>query len=936
MIKPLHIHAEMDRLGLSARNRSLHIQFSDPGLNLQLFLQRIDAGHALNAGLKAELLCLSINAHIELKQLIGCRVAVDTVTDLGQLHRISGIITGAEAGQSDGALSIYRLQLQDATALWEKRRNSRVFMNKSVPQVVEILFREWQQRSPLFAASLQLDTRGLREDYDIRPFIMQSMESDAAFIQRLLISESINSLIDESDPVPADVTSPIQPQLLRLIDDNRHYRALKRGSIRYHRSDATEARDSIDSFSAQRSLQPTAVHIQRWQAEGLYRQDGSGSVSSLHQHSSQHSVARLGLEDARQDSPAWTADLNGDDGATRAGNSQPERLNLHLSRLHELRAKQFTAEGSVRDARVGYWFELEHHPELQRHERSERELLITAKSHWHENNLPRALQQQLNRLLGDSSAHNNHHNSDRHQRSRLKLIRRQIPMVPDYDARQQPMAHPQRARVVGPKSEELHTDQWGRIKVRFLFTREDDHAHDGGAGTRDNDSDSAWVDVLTPWAGDGYGARFLPRVDEIVVIQFFDGNVDRPYVAGRLHEGHRSPTRFDGLGQLPDTKKLSGIRTREVDGTDWNQLRFDDTRDQVSAQLQSSHASSQLNLGNLSHPKDTLQDGTDRSPGRGEGFELRTDRWGALRAGEGLLLSTHARRRAEGSHLDAAEARQQLQSGLESATALSESAESQQMDPLPALAMLNELLGCIAELKVEDPAQAEAFKARIMLLASGQSTALSSSQDIHLSADTQISQTAGDSINLSTQKDLTAQAQNKISLYAAQSDLSAVAAGGKVDIRAHSNGIDLISRNDMQIDSTEEHIDFSAAHEISIKSLNSEVIINGSGIYLITKGKCTIYAAQHKFESGEKVVSPAIILPMLIPYEESQQFKIVDENNNPKENIDYLILDENSQFHIGKTDKDGLTKRVFYAKKSVLQIFYAAEAIEKMEQLGLS
>ncbi len=432
MIKPLHIHAEMDRLGLSARNRSLHIQFSDPVLNLQLFLQRIDAGHALNAGLKAELLCLSINAHIELKQLIGCRVAVDTVTDLGQLHRISGIITGAEAGQSDGALSIYRLQLQDATALWEKRRNSRVFMNKSVPQVVEILFREWQQRSPLFAASLQLDTRGLREDYDIRPFIMQSMESDAAFIQRLLISESINSLIDESEPVPADVTSPIQPQLLRLIDDNRHYRALMRGSIRYHRSDATEARDSIDSFSAQRSLQPTAVHIQRWQAEGLYRQDGSGSVQSLHQHSAQHSVARLGLEDARQDSPAWTADLNGDDGATRAGNSQPERLNLHLSRLHELRAKQFTAEGSVRDARVGYWFELEHHPELQRHERSERELLITAKSHWHENNLPRALQQQLNALLTDRERHtHNNSTAPQHQRSRLSLIRRQIPMVPE-------------------------------------------------------------------------------------------------------------------------------------------------------------------------------------------------------------------------------------------------------------------------------------------------------------------------------------------------------------------------------------------------------------------------------------------------------------------------------------------------------------------------
>ncbi|WP_445114933.1 type VI secretion system Vgr family protein [Acinetobacter sp. WZC-1] len=899
-----HIHAEMDRLGLSARNRSLHIQFSDPGLNLQLFLQRIDAEHALNAGLKAELLCLSINAHIELKQLIGCRVAVDTVTDLGQLHRISGIITGAEAGQSDGALSIYRLQLQDATALWEKRRNSRVFMNKSVPQVVEILFREWQQRSPLFAASLQLDTRGLREDYDIRPFIMQSMESDAAFIQRLLISESINSLIDESEPVPADVTSPIQPQLLRLIDDNRHYRALMRGSIRYHRSDATEARDSIDSFSAQRSLQPTAVHIQRWQAEGLYRQDGSGSVQSLHQHSAQHSVARLGLEDARQDSPAWTADLNGDDGATRAGNSQPERLNLHLSRLHELRAKQFTAEGSVRDARVGYWFELEHHPELQRHDRSERELLITAKSYWHENNLPRALQQQLNALLTDRERQTHHSTRPQHQRSRLSLIRRQIPMVPDYDARQQPVAHPQRARVVGPKSEELHTDRWGRIKVRFLFTREDDHAHDGGAGTRDNDSDSAWVDVLTPWAGDGYGARFLPRVDEIVVIQFFDGNVDRPYVAGRLHEGHRSPARFDGLGQLPDTKKLSGIRTREVDGTDWNQLRFDDTRDQVSAQLQSSHASSQLNLGNLSHPKDTLQDGNDRSPGRGEGFELRTDRWGALRAGEGLLLSTHARRRAEGSHLDAAEARQQLQSGLESATALSENAESQQASPLPVLDRLKNLL---EQIQQQDEDQAASFKQALMLLSSQDSMALACDRDLHISAEGQLSQQAGGSISASTQNNLIAQASGKIDLYAAQGDISAVAASGKVSIQAQAREMDVTACQDIRIMSTEAATYITSPKGVSFKAGGSELKIEGSGIFPTTGGIFKIHAGQVLLEGGKTVqvtsrkfnTSPCYLA-----------YQITDTVGEPLKNKNYAMYMADGTVKKGVTNASGETEKI--------------------------
>ncbi|MCB2301183.1 type VI secretion system Vgr family protein, partial [Acinetobacter baumannii] len=148
----------------------------------------------------------------------------------------------------------------------------------------------------------------------------------------------------------------------------------------------------------------------------------------------------------------------------------------------------------------------------------------------------------------------------------------------------------------------------------FLFTRSDDHSHDGGAGTNNNDTDSAWIDVLTPWAGEGYGARFLPRIGEIVVINFFNGDIDRPFVMGRVHEAQRYPTKFDNKGKLPDTKKLSGIRSKEVSGSGFGQLRFDDTPGQISTQLQSSHGASQLNLGKLSHPKDKAE-----SEDRGEG-----------------------------------------------------------------------------------------------------------------------------------------------------------------------------------------------------------------------------------------------------------------------------------------------------------------------------
>ncbi|MFX8648910.1 phage baseplate assembly protein V, partial [Acinetobacter baumannii] len=153
-------------------------------------------------------------------------------------------------------------------------------------------------------------------------------------------------------------------------------------------------------------------------------------------------------------------------------------------------------------------------------------------------------------------------NPEQRHFAELNIVRRNIKAVPEYNPLEhRPAAHPQRARVVGLEGESIHVDQWGRIKVRFLFTRTDDHSHDGGAGSNDNDTDSAWVDVLTPWAGAGYGARFLPRVGEIVVIDFFDGNIDRPFVVGRIHEAERHPTQFDQKGQLPDTKKLSGIRS---------------------------------------------------------------------------------------------------------------------------------------------------------------------------------------------------------------------------------------------------------------------------------------------------------------------------------------------------------------------------------------
>src|SRR5690554_2636600 len=282
MITRVHIHTALEQAGLSPQKRALHIQFSQPALNTDVFLQRIDGEHQLNQGLHAELICLSTNAQIPLKQFIGAQVAVDQVTDQGQLFRSSGIITAAAQGQSDGSLTLYKLTLEDPTALWHKRRNSRVFMNKSVREVSEILFKEWQNKSPLFAASLTLDLTGLTQELDVRPFVMQSNESDYDFLTRLWRSEGINWLIDEKHSIVPVSATEIQPQNLRLIDHSQAFSALKRRSIRFHRSHATEQFDTLTSLIAVRQLNSNSTHTQRWQAQHL-AQDQSQSLLNTHQ-----------------------------------------------------------------------------------------------------------------------------------------------------------------------------------------------------------------------------------------------------------------------------------------------------------------------------------------------------------------------------------------------------------------------------------------------------------------------------------------------------------------------------------------------------------------------------------------------------------------------------------------------------------------------------
>ncbi|WP_151764232.1 DUF2345 domain-containing protein, partial [Acinetobacter soli] len=280
------------------------------------------------------------------------------------------------------------------------------------------------------------------------------------------------------------------------------------------------------------------------------------------------------------------------------------------------------------------------------------------------------------------------------------------------------------------------------------------------------------------------------------------------------------------------------------------------------------------------------------------------DQWGAVRAGEGLHLTTHKQEQAQGQHLDAKEASQQLESSLNNAKALSEVAKNQQTDPLEVLDNLKQFL---EQIEQQDQNKAAAFKQALMILSAPSSIAMSSNQDIHLSANGQLSQHAGDSLNISTQKSLITHASDKISLFAAQQGARLYAGKGKIELQAQGDGADLIARKDIQIISTEEAVYITSPKEINLTVNGSQLKLNDSGVFSTTGGKFEVKAGQHIFEGGEKVTVPEMSFndsPCYLTY------RVTDTQGKPLKDKHYVMYLADGSVKKGKTNGLGETESV--------------------------
>lgn len=399
----------------------------------------------------------------------------------------------------------------------------------------------------------------------------------------------------------------------------------------------------------------------------------------------------------------------------------------------------------------------------------------------------------------------------------------------------------------------MHTDQFGRVKVQFHWDRE---------GQRDEKT-TCWVRVADSWAGQDFGFIQVPRIGQEVLVEYMEGDPDRPVITGRVYNTLTMPP-----WELPQQKTLSGIQSREFKASRRNQLVMDDTQGQIQAQLSSDHHLSQLNLGYLTR----VNHHEGRKEFRGEGFELRTDGWGSVRAGKGLFISTDERAQAREHVKDLREAMRSLEAGA-----------GQPHGEFTA-----------PQLLVSSPAGIAATTPESMHLHSGQHASL----------------TTGGHTSVASGKNWLATAMDKVSLFAHTQGMKLFAAKGKVEIQAQSGDLDIIADKVLQIISVMENVHISAPKEILLTAGDSYLKVNAGAIEYGTGGKFSGPGAEQIGAAAKTMPFLAPVMPVSLPELGNRYFRLFDGNVQRVANVNYIITDEKGVEHEGTTDGKGHTSLV--------------------------
>ena len=745
------------------------------------------------------------------EQLIGQAVQLSIKFDDGTLSPRHGWVDSVRYLGSDGGLDDWQLVFAPWFSLLEYRVDCRIWQEVNLPDILAQVFQRYSQAHGAYRFDLS-------RDYPLLSYVTQFNESDAHFVQRWCEQEGLFWYVEHQ----------VDSHCIVFTDSVLFLPTLNPPTLRFHTQQAAAQQDSITQWSpgtrllngvVQSSSNDYFCHARSQVAQALALPAASAPADlERYQYRGQY---------------AWQ-NLDRGDWLSRVQIEQDESA-----------ARRIHGQGGVRQMQPGHGFELTQHPLYELKTRKDRQFLIIAVEFFAQSNLPVGTQRinppgSLRALFetgqGKSmlAAGGEGIYQNRFETQRLDMAYRS------------PFAHakpanpgPQTAVVVTPSGREVFTDNLNRICVRFHWDRL----------VKDGELGSCWLRMMQASSGEGWGSVNVPRSGEEVVITFLDNDIDRPLVMGQVYGGHKPAWHSSGL--------MSGYKSQEIQGRGYNQWVMDDSTGQVRTQIHSSHGHSQLNLGYLID-----QQGNQRGALRGNGFELRTDAYGALRAQQGLYLSTWPRNNAQGGQLDVQEARQQLTNAQERVKSLSEAARQHNALPMQggvdSLEQLNAdtqlnygsaakgMAGTTGQLRNAGDTEAAisnggrgqttGYRQPLLIASAPADIATATPQNTHLHSGKQLTLSTGEDINLASGKSLLASVAESISLFAQAAGAKLFAAKGNIEIQAQNDRIELTARDSVRITSTARTVEIAAQDEILLTSGGAYIRIKDGNIDIHAPG----------------------------------------------------------------------------------------------------
>ncbi|MDN4036421.1 type VI secretion system Vgr family protein [Massilia sp. YIM B02443] len=882
-----------------------------------LLAESLRGEEQVDAGFRFELSALSLDAAIPLKALIGQPMSVELQSaGMMQPRMFHGHVTRAEQVGANGGFARYRLTLEPWTSFLGLGRDSRVFQDLTVFDILDAVFQSYSGKGRL-APAWRFDIRD-RNVYPRRSLVTQYQESDLAFAERLMSEEGLFYFFEHE----GSADSPdLGRHTLVVADHNDAFVPNPQTEVRFTQPGAVMKEDSLDRWRREMRVQTNTVELVSWD----YRSRMQRTVTSG-AYESDALVSR--------DTPGAYAFSSTEQGQ-RIADNQLQGL--------QARREVFTGAGTVRTMAPGTTFTLHEHASHNGGEADRFAILRVV--HLAHNNLNAETDKALRGLLGlnllqqesDAELATSLHATGRGAgerpvyRNRIDAIRSSVPYRPSRTDGQGQLLHPrpsvqgqQTAIVVGPPGSVIHTDRDHRIKIQFHWQRgESSHSRlthpspDGHGGAPGDDRAGTWVRVATPLApvaGSNWGSNALPRVGQEVLVDFLEGNIDRPVVIGALYNGRgqpdaqhnqvaqgagagaatgNAPTWFPGeSGAHAHPAVLSGIKTQSLAASQggtgaYNQLVFDDSPGQPRVVLQRHGAlhdgSAELNLGHLRHQSDN-----QRLSPAAFGAELKSEHSAALRAGQGLLLSGDARGAGAGDQLDVREAIAQIEQSHEMQLNLASLAQKHragiktepEAEQLPALMRL---VNSIEVLESKDGGDGTANDDEPNL-----ATGYSEPQLELSSPDGIVGTTPADAIfvsrktsNLSADHDVNFASQGNgffanrsgISLFtygkASASEkpnkeigISLHAASGKVSAQSQSEATMIMADKAVTVASVMKGVMVRADKHVLLNAQGAQLNLKGGNIELYAPGKVE-FKASLKELAGPQGTGDGVSLPML-------------------------------------------------------------------------